>query len=126
MTNVERKEWKKIMKHVFKNCVHNPNYKDDSHAPKYIRWWMEDKLEDSLQWCDRRRYDEDGDSWVDYGFRNIGFMTDDEIDEWMEEHEVCHSYSMYDCSGEAVTSTLHWHRNPDNTISVIHHMSIDW
>lgn len=90
------------------------------------RLWHEDKLGDSLQWCDRRRYDKDGDSWVDYGFRDFGNMTDNEIDEWLNEHEVHHNYSMYDCSGQAVTVVLKWHRNPDNSVSVIHYMAIDW
>lgn len=78
----------------------------------------------SLQDDWHRIYNEQGDSWQEFGFFEPGDMTDEEIDEWVEGmREYVHS--PYDCSGEVFTLWLHWYRNPCGWISVIHGKGID-
>ena len=79
----------------------------------------------SLQEDTRLYYSEkDYESWLEYGFFEAGDMTDEEIQEYVDEMEI-HIYSPYDCTGKVFTQWITWHRNPCGLISVIHKKSID-
>lgn len=102
-----------------------------------------DPLGESILHKDRTRATGD-ESWVDYGYilpGDIVFdfdpdvtptewdayldLTDEEVNEWIEENVVVRIYSDYDCTGRAFTTSVDWHRNPCGLISYQHHMTID-
>ena len=84
-----------------------------------------DRLAEGLSQRERRRYDQGGESWRDYGFVRLGNgLTDDEIADLFRSMEV-RIDSPYDCTGKAFTNRIDWHRNPNGSVSYVHRMSID-
>lgn len=78
--------------------------------------------------CDdlRIRYDEDGEGWKEYGFFDPEDYSDEEINERLYE-TIGRPYQWreYDCTGQAFTYWIHWHRCPNGMISVVHRVCLD-
>lgn len=72
-------------------------------------------------------YDEDGEGWKEYGFFELEEdYTDKEIDELLwEEIGRQYCWTPYDCTGQAFTYWIHWHRCPNGMISVVHRVCLD-
>lgn len=81
-----------------------------------------DMLEHSL--ADRKRSLGDWDSWTEYGFLR-GDYSDEEMQEFVDSIRIRPHYSAYDCTGEAFTICISWHRNPSGLISIVHHIGLD-
>ena len=79
----------------------------------------------SLQDDWHRIYDEDGEGWKEFGFFEADGMTDEEIQEYVDDMRIDPNFPAWDCSGLAVTAWIDWHRNPNGWISVVHRVSID-
>jgi len=99
------KQTKRILKKLFKqHCVDLPA-----------------SLMDGLH----RVYDRDG-GWYEFGFYDSEDYSDDEIKELLwEELGRCYVWTPYDCTGQAFTYWIHFHRCPNGFISVIHRIVID-
>lgn len=85
---------------------------------------------ESLLSKSRVRYDDDyPEGWKEYGF--IPFHTtedwsDDEIEEYLDECvKMPYINSPYDCTGQAFTFGIEWHRNPSGLVSFIHRVGLD-
>lgn len=76
--------------------------------------------EDTRLYCSDRL----GEYWIEYGFFEGNGMTDEEIQEYVDDMEI-HVYSPYDCTGKEITIWITWHRNPCGLISVIHKKGLD-
>jgi len=76
--------------------------------------------EDTRLYCSDRL----GTDWIEYGFFEADGMSDEEIQEYVDEMEI-HIYSPYDCTGKVFTQWITWHRNPCGWISVIHKKGLD-
>lgn len=80
----------------------------------------------SLQ--DESHYLSDGDyygaGYTEFGFYEVGEMTDEEIQEEVDDmrEEI---RSPYDCTGRRFTQWITWHRNPNGLVSVVHKFGID-
>lgn len=76
---------------------------------------------------DWRGYQKEGDyeAWTEYGFFEAEGMTDEEIDEAVEEMKIRPAFPAWDCSGLTFTLWITWHRNPCGWISVIHRKAVD-
>lgn len=103
----------------------------------------EDRLKRGLRASDRVRYDDDGESWMVYGYimpsdilhhfanrkdhdwGDYLSLTDDEVQEFVDECMTVRIFSDYDCTGKAFTRWIDWHRNPCGLISFVHAMSVD-
>lgn len=76
----------------------------------------------------RNQYD-DAPDVLEYGFLPQDCLTDwedDEIDEFFKEYvRIEYIPSPYDCTGQAFTNWIHWHRNPDGVISYVHSIGVD-
>lgn len=81
-----------------------------------------DRLEHSL--ADRKRIHGVWDSWTEYGFL-CGDYSDEEMQEFVDSIRIRPHYSAYDCTGEAFTICISWHRNPSGLISIVHHIGLD-
>lgn len=81
-----------------------------------------DSLEHSL--IDRKRSLGDWDSWTEYGFLR-GDYSDEEMQEFVDSIRIRPRYSAYDCTGEAFTMWISWHRNPSGLISIVHHIGLN-
>ena len=82
----------------------------------------------SLQFEERKRWLEDEESSVEYGFLPFDWdndMVKEDVEEWLSENMEIHNYSPYDCTGKLFTKWIDWHVNPDNSISFIHRMGLD-
>lgn len=66
-----------------------------------------------------------GEYWKEYGFFNGAGMSDDDIREYIDENIRVRIYSPYDCTGEAFTMWIWWHRNPSGLVSYINNMALD-
>ena len=64
------------------------------------------------------------DSWTEFGFL-CGDYSDEEMQEFVDSIRIRPRYSAYDCTGEAFTMWIHWHRNPSGKISIVHHIGLD-
>ena len=90
-----------------------------------IRRLPDDALELPL-WHSTRRRTTGDESMVEYGF-----VSREEVEEYPSAEECVRDLfevrndSPYDCSGRFVTGWLHWHENPDGSVSVVHHMFLD-
>jgi hypothetical protein len=83
----------------------------------------------------RVRVDADGEGWRAYGFvtdelaehygTGCDSLTDAEIADWLSEFMAVGVRSDYDCSGQSFTQWIHWHRNPNGSVSFVHQMGID-
>lgn len=107
---------------------------------EYGQYVLKDRLahsiSDGTMW-QRFHADGDGESWSYYGFvmgeefsdwydaETTAELTDSDIAEWFEDHMAVRIYSDYDCTGRAFTQGIDWHRNPDGSISYVHHMALD-
>ena len=91
---------------------------------KYMRKQKPRKPTKSLQDDWHLIGDESGDHWTEFGFFEVGDMTDEEIEEHVEGMRERVS-SPYDCSGQVFTLWIEWHRNPCGWVSVIHRKGID-
>lgn len=107
---------------------------------EYGTYALRDRLAHSMydgtMW-QRFRADEDGEGWRLYGFvlgeefadwydvETTNDLTDEEVDEWFEDHMAILFYSDYDCTGRAFTQWIDWHRNPDGAISYVHKVGLD-
>ena len=65
-----------------------------------------------------------GETWAEIGFFEAEGMTDEEIQEYVDEMKM-YVTSPYDCSGQVFTWLISWHRNPCGWISVVHRKAID-
>ena len=83
------------------------------------------KVSPSLQDDWHYAYDEDGEGWTEFGFFEANEMTDEEIDEAVEEMKIRPAFPAWDCSGLVFTSWITWYKNPCGWVSVIHRKSID-
>lgn len=81
-----------------------------------------DRLEHPL--TDRKRALGEWDSWTEYGFLR-GDYSDEEMQEFVDSIRIRPHYSAYDCTGEAFTMWISWHRNPSGLISIVHHIGLD-
>lgn len=72
-------------------------------------------------------YDKDNQGWKEYGFYELEEdYTDKEIDELLwEEIGREYTWTPYDCTGQAFTCWIHWHRCPNGMISVVHRVCLD-
>lgn len=82
-----------------------------------------DRLEHSL--TDKKRIHGDWDSWTEYGFLRGKMYTDAEVELMVDGMRLYRRYSAYDCTGEAFTICISWHRNPSGLISIVHHIGLD-
>lgn len=68
-------------------------------------------------------------SFTEYGFltelKHPETMTDEEIQEYVDENIVMQIRSPYDCTGQQFTMWFQWHRNPCGLISYQHQIGID-
>lgn len=73
------------------------------------------------------RYDEDGEGWREYGFfEDEPEMTDLELDKYIWDCLAReYQYRDYDCTGQAFTSWISWHRNPNGYVSIVHRICLD-
>lgn len=71
-------------------------------------------------------YDDNYESWYEYGFYDPEDYSDDELDDLLRQ-ELGREYiwTPYDCTGQAFTSWIHWHRCPNGMISVVHRVCLD-
>lgn len=83
-----------------------------------------DRLSKGLLVADRVRYDDDGESWREYGFRDFGDATDEEIQAYFNRMQVV-ILSPYDCTGKPFTNWIDYHRNPCGLVSFVHRLSLD-
>lgn len=72
----------------------------------------------------------DGETRIDFGFvEGFSHDDDDEVEEWFDENvrlHVCGNMH-WDCSGQAFTHSLHWHRNPGgDVVSFVHRIGYDY
>lgn len=109
-------------------------------AKEYGQYALKDKLAHSIgdgtMW-QRTRFDSDGESWRHYGFvlgeefadyydADTTFdLTDADINEFFDDSMWESISEGWDCTGKPFTNSIHWHRNPDGSISFVHYMSID-
>lgn len=75
---------------------------------------------------DTRLYqrEDECDVWTEYGFFNVEDMTDEEIQEAIDEMRI-EINSPYDCTGKVFTMWISWHKNPCGLLSVIHRKGLD-
>lgn len=98
---------------IFKSWAkrHIPNKRDRLSRPL----WAESRV----------RYD-DMESWREYGIIPAHVVDGiEDVDQWAWDTMACYVTSPYDCSGQAFTRFIDTHRNPDGTVSYVHHMSLD-
>lgn len=68
--------------------------------------------------------EDDYEAWTEYGFFEADKMTDEEIQECINDMWITVN-SPYDCTGKEFTMWITWHRNPCGLISVIHRKGLD-
>ena len=101
----------------------------------------DNRLSFGLLEADRVCWDDDGEGWRVYGYimpsdilhhfvygkiwEDYLSLTDDEIQEFVDECMTVRIYSDYDCTGRPFTRWVDWHRNPCGLISYVHAMAID-
>ena len=122
MTNRERYEMFGLMKAGFptekhwRKFVKNCDKKDFGGRRREMRPLLKEM---------RIRLEDDGESWIEYGFFKGAGLTDDEVREHIDEEIRYRVYSLYDCTGQPVTHWVDWHRNPTGLISYINHCGLD-
>lgn len=52
-------------------------------------------------------------------------LTDNIINEWVDDYMTIRIYSEYDCTGRWFTQRINYHHNPDGSISYVHHLLMD-
>lgn len=104
----------------------------------------DNRLSFGLLEADRVCWDDDGESWMVYGYikpsdilyyfdrdekhgilEDYLSLTDDDIREFVDECMMVRIYSDYDCTGRPFTRWIDWHRNPCGLISYVHAMALD-
>lgn len=68
--------------------------------------------------------DEMGESVWEFWIEDKGNLTDEELQEYIDEMEV-HNNTPYDCSGLLCTAWIQFHRNPSGLVSFIHKRNLD-
>ena len=70
--------------------------------------------------ADKHNYD----SCYEYGIEHMEDWSNEAVKGYFDSkrYEV---RSLYDCTGEPVTLWLHWHRNPDGSVSFVHNIGRD-
>lgn len=104
----------------------------------------DDRLSMGLMEASRVCWDGDGESWRVYGYimpsdilyhvdrgerhgiwQDYLNLTDDEVQEFVDECMTVRIYADYDCTGQSFTRWIDWHRNPCGLISYVHAMALD-
>lgn len=88
---------------------------------------LTDPLRFPISTFSRRRYDEDGEGWRDYGIipSDLVHEAEGDIDGWLWSLFGVEINSPYDCTGRPFTMMIDWHLNPDGSVSFVHWMSLD-
>lgn len=108
LTREQEKIWRKILKMDYK--------RNHGGMPREIKPLTKEH---------RIRAEEDGESWMEYGFFKGAGLTDDEVREHIDSEIRYVVYSLYDCTGQPTTHWVDWHRNPCGLISYINHCGLD-
>lgn len=97
---------------------------------KVLKVYAKSKLRDVVDRLERPLMEKsrelgDWDSWTEYGFLRGTMYTDAELEQMVDGMRIRPHYSAYDCTGEAFTICISWHRNPSGLISIVHHIGLD-
>lgn len=66
----------------------------------------------------------DSESWYEYGILHMEDWSDEAVSGYFDSRKL-RIYSQYDCTGKPFTFWLHWHRNPDRSVSFVHQLCVD-
>ena len=72
-----------------------------------------------------RSNDKYGEGLCEYGIKHMEDWSDEAVQGYFDSCRV-EIHSDYDCTGELFTAWIHWHRNPDGSVSYVHQLLVDW
>jgi hypothetical protein len=74
----------------------------------------------------RRMYTANGESITEYGWCDPEGCTDEEIQKYFDEQHLKVNWpAQWDCSGQMLTVSINWKRNPNGMVSYVHCMALD-
>ncbi|NCU28693.1 MAG: hypothetical protein EOM85_03435 [Candidatus Moranbacteria bacterium] len=85
-----------------------------------------DKLEFGISDKPRRIYNEDGDGYYEFGIYDVAGMTDEEIQEVVNDMQYEYCGCNYDCCGHPFTQYIEHKRLNNNKISIVHSVGFNY